>query len=347
MSIHLPLWQQGLGGIDETRHRNHDRSASSASPGLRSDTPADAAVDRLELSPPVGAIESGETSTESGKGPSGAGYRIAMHFDLFYQLTQKFDARMGTDGVNRFHQVTASVTEKFSAGFSLSIDPVGKYLKTADRSLDVDPEVVGRFLDSVEELADLSPEALAGFLDEADRFFGHLEETYGELGGGFDEMRDLVKHQALAFFDDVGQIRRQNGGLLAAAQTQAPPASELVGPGLAGQPSGVPTGVQLADRTGRQVSLEQYREFLEAFDRYRERLSIAWKRMTGPAAGYGQIGKTDEASGIASSAPAIDTLVGVVPAAGPGALAGSSVPQRAKADAGDEKPPLLPLSLSI
>ncbi len=161
-------------------------------------------VDTFEKSPEVTTSEEEVDATGNSKDPK---LNISFQFDLFYELSQKVEAKMGQKGAERFYEVSSSVSETFMGNFSLKIDPVGSFMKSTDASLNIDPEVTGEFFDAVEGLADLSPESLENFLQESEDFFNKLESVYGNAGGTFDAIQEQMANQAKAFISDVGATR--------------------------------------------------------------------------------------------------------------------------------------------
>jgi hypothetical protein len=161
-------------------------------------------VDSFEKSSEVAPKKSEVEASENNKDPK---LNISFQFDLFYELSQKVEAKMGQKGAERFYEASSTVSETFMGNFSLSIDPVGSFMKSTDASLDIDPEVTGEFFDAVEGLADLSPESLENFLKESEDFFTELESVYGQAGGAFDAIQEQMANQAKAFISDVGATR--------------------------------------------------------------------------------------------------------------------------------------------
>jgi hypothetical protein len=236
-------------------------------------------VDLFERSadPAGAATEAEEAATGTGTGKM----QIKMHFDLFYELSHKVSARMGTSGGRRFVELAGTVTERFQGRFSLSIDPVGSFLKDIDRSLDISTETTNAFFDAVEGLADLSPAALETFLKESDRFFDDLEKTYGDLDGVFDDLKKQIQDQATAFFQQVANIRASS-----VSAPEAPPAAEP-----APEPPTAPDAplIPLVFGDGRLVKAQDYQEFLTAFldyaRRFREQMMLEFLKAPRPTGG--------------------------------------------------------------
>jgi len=238
--------------------------------------------------PAANQAESSELQQESG------GLRIAYHFDLFYQLSQQIQTKMGQSGQERFVETTSKVAETFKGAFSLKIDGVGSFLKGTDSALKISNETTNQFLDAVDGLADLSPEALGNFLEESDSFFNELETQYGEAGGAFDEIKAQMQEQAKNFFDGIKTIRDESGidagffgedgtGDTAVAADQTGAATQL--PLEQGTEADTEPGIALAigPQEGSQVSASQYQQFVSSFLQYtlRFRQSIFDSMLTG------------------------------------------------------------------
>lgn len=318
------------------------RADTSVLPGLPAPAAAVSDPEAVDEYVPA-AKETTDTTQDTEGGQSGA--QISMHFNLFYSLSQRVHAEMGSKGSEKFQRVTAKVTETFRADFSLNIDGVGKYLNATDKSLDIDPAVTDEFLDSIDGMADMTAESLNTFLDEADDFFAELEAKFGDFGGAFDDMRDLVKQQAEAFFADVQQLQNDMGmpGGLGARLRNAPPPPPPLPPtngedgeggaaaaaGLAGKAAPIDLSkllesleadqdddaeddettrinaqdnkngttadgesadaelIPLAGAKGVQVGREDYRQFLQLFTHYSQRLSLHFsQRLVSGIPGY-------------------------------------------------------------
>lgn len=252
----------------------HHPSSSATNPAL-------SPVDLFERS-----ADSSSAATEAEEAATGAGkVQIKMHFDLFYELSHKVSARMGTSGGRRFVELAGTVTERFQGRFSLSIDPVGSFLKSTDRSLDISPETTNAFFDAVEGLADLSPEALATFLKASDRFFDDLEKTYGDLGGVFDDLKKQIQDQATAFFQQVASTRASS-----VSGPDSPPAAEPA-PERPTAPDAPLIPLVFGD--GRLVKAQDYQEFLTAFldyaRRFREQMMLEFLKAPRPTGGSASI----------------------------------------------------------
>ncbi|HEY9068621.1 MAG TPA: hypothetical protein VIV61_00065, partial [Candidatus Ozemobacteraceae bacterium] len=203
ISSRFPTPQELLDQVaDLSSGRNGLRPAEA---GLTTPAPLRDSDSFEKATPAADKAEANGLQQESG------GLRIAYHFDLFYQLSQKVQARMGQSGQQRFVETAASVSETFKGSFSLQIDAVGSFLNGTDKSLNISPETANQFMDAVDGLAELSPDGLQNFLKESDKFFGELEKTYGEAGGAFDDINARMKAQATAFFDSVKTVREDSG----------------------------------------------------------------------------------------------------------------------------------------
>ena len=208
------------------------------------------------------------------------GLNISFQFDLFYELTSQVEAKMGSDGANRFVELSGKVSETFKGSFSLSIDPVGSFMNGTSKSLEISPETTSEFFDAVEGLADLSPEALENFLAKTDDFFAELEKTYGKADGVFAEIKNQMQGQAKAFFADVEQIKTD---VLGSEETDAAPAVQAPNPGFSMPTtdlSALLTGskgddeqslIEMFFKPGMKLSQEDYQSFLEEFSTYAEK----------------------------------------------------------------------------
>jgi hypothetical protein len=243
-----------------------------------------APLDRFE--PTAATLPVAEEPGQKQQAIEADGLKISFQFNLFYELSQKVSARMGQQGLNRFMEVSSTVSETFAAGFSLSIDPIGSFMKSTDKSLDISPETTARFLDAVEGLADLSPKALENFLKETESFFDTLEQTYGPAGGAFDTIKSQMQEQAKAFFADVTATRETAlGGPPAPAPTALP----------AGDPPAEPAGTELpiplTGRPGTSVGQDEYQAFLKEFlsyvGRFREQMMRDFLAFASPPARQG------------------------------------------------------------
>jgi hypothetical protein len=198
------LFDQGRSSIEQLHSHLEEMQQKLSSQSIFNNNPLALPQDTFEKAPEVPAAE--EVAGEGVEGGSDK-LNISFQFDLYYELSQKVEAKMGQRGKERFYEVSSQVSETFMGNFSLSIDPVGSFMQGTDKSLDISPEVTNEFFDAVEGLADLSPEALEGFLQETEDFFGALEEKYGEAGGAFDNIKEQMQNQAKAFFQDVKGAR--------------------------------------------------------------------------------------------------------------------------------------------
>lgn len=209
--------------------------------------------------------EAEKAKTEEADSSGAGGLKIAFQFDLFYELSQKVSVKMGQKGLSRFTEVASKVTETFKGNFSLSIDPVGSFMKGTDASLNISPDTTNAFLDSVDGLATLSPNALENFLKESDRFFSEIEKTYGSAGGAFDGIRDQIQGQAKQFFADVKTVQEKMVSGETALPVGAPAAQQIPASG------DVTSGTDLLPLTlgnGNKVTKEQYQDFLKGFQDY-------------------------------------------------------------------------------
>lgn len=221
---------------------------------------------------------------EPGEG-AGKELNISFQFNLFYELSQKVEKRMGQSGAQRFAEVSTSVAETFKGSFNLKIDGMGSFFKNTDSALNISEETTNEFFDSVEGLADLSPEALEKFLAESEDFFGELEEKFGEAGGAFDQIKEQMQQQASAFFSGVQSIRGQQGA--SEEQVQVKPEGEVaavesaakdIDQALAALNSEQKTVdapasdlIKMVYKPEMMVSKEKYQEFLQSFVKYSER----------------------------------------------------------------------------
>lgn len=219
--------------------------------------------DSFETSPVAAdATEAADQQQESG------GLRISYHFDLFYQLSQKVQARMGQSGQERFVETTSSVAETFKTNFSLKIDAVGSFLKGTDSSLNISNETANEFFDAVEGLSELSPEALETFLKESGEFFDELENTYGEADGAFDDIKAVMQQQAKAFFDGVKTVRGETDD---AAVAEAVPALTEPATEAEADPAALKIKLAVGPQQNAEVSGDQYQEFIDSFLEYMRR----------------------------------------------------------------------------
>ncbi len=338
-----PLPPGMLQGLDPTAKeaRFRERLPGQAAPG----TPSTAPVDVFEPSAaaPAEVPPADETSDRSAQA---GGLKISMNFDLFYQLTQKVTARMGQSGGQRFAELAGTVAETFKGSFSLSIDAVGSYLNGTDKSLEISPETTSEFFDAVEGLADLSPTALETFLKEADDFFAELENTYGDLGGVFDDLKKQVQEQASGFFQQVEASRQE---MLAAAAAPAPaalPQAQTAAPPTA---AGLGTGNNMAVAADYQKFLQS---FLDYTRKFREQMLLDFLKsparppaVTGPAAGPAE--KTEPASPAVTPAAGPDDplrAAALLEAANTAALLPAAVEGEGEPGTGPFVPPPLPPS---
>ena len=276
MSIKL-LNDQGRSPLEQLQARNRERLYGNE----ESARAARQATDKFERSK---ADKEADKAAEGTKGnPETAsleadGLNISFQFDLFYELSSKVEAKMGSDGASRFVELSGRVSETFQGNFSLSIDPVGSFMNGTGKSLEISPETTGEFFDAVEGLADLSPEALENFLAESDDFFAELEKKYGEANGAFDGIRNQMQEQAKAFFADVEQARSDAIG----GKTETP---EILGPAEVPSQSGVDLTsllpgsasdeesslIEMFFNPDLKLSQSDYQSFLEEFSSYAEK----------------------------------------------------------------------------
>lgn len=249
------------------------------------------------------------------------GLNISYQFDLFYELTSQVEAKMGQQGANRFVELSGKVSETFMGNFSLSIDPVGSFMNGTSKSLEISPETTGEFFDAVEGLADLSPEALENFLKESDEFFAELENTYGEAGGAFDDIKSQMQEQAKAFFADVEKVKSdvlgndetpevdastENGELGApAAETQG--SADLSS--LLSANDDESSLIEMFFNPEMKVSQSDYQDFLSEFidyaDKFRQQM---FEKLFSSRNPYEKASKSDEKSE-ETSKNIIDTAV--------------------------------------
>ncbi|HOT30096.1 MAG TPA: hypothetical protein PLU72_18105 [Candidatus Ozemobacteraceae bacterium] len=214
------------------------------------------------------AAESAEATDEAGQAKPD-GLRISYHFDLFYQLSQKVQTRMGQSGQDKFIETTGTVAETFRGNFSLEIDAIGNFMKGTDAALNVSNETANEFFDAVNGLAELSPDALENFLKESGEFFDELEQTYGEAGGAFDEIKARMQAQAKAFFKGVSAIRGDAAGEAGEAET-APAVPETAEPAEAASPE---IKLAVGPQKGLGIREDIYRKFIDSFLEYIRRYS--------------------------------------------------------------------------
>lgn len=253
--------------------------------------PVSSATDTFEHVPvaaPLTPLEPADDATTDAKG---GGLNISFQFDLFYQLSQKVTAKMGQQGQNRFFEVSQTVAETFKASFSLSIEPVGSFLRSTDKSLDLDPSITNEFFDAVEGLAALTPEALENFLRETEEFFDSLKENYGETDGVFDSIKNMIRTQAQAFFAEIGTIKESMLGITPGQALEAeglegqtsPDAITQNGagallPGIDEQSAALsPSVTELLESTTTNPLQDFLRDFLEYMKKYRESLLLEQK----------------------------------------------------------------------
>lgn len=196
---------------------------------------------------------------------------VSFQFDLFYQLSQKVEAKMGQKGLQKFTDVSSQVSETFMSNFSLKIDGVGSFMKSTDNALDISPDVTNKFLDSVKNLADLSPEALQDFLTESSNFFDGLKAKYGEADGTFDAIKEQMQSQAQKFFSDVGDVRNEMSKLPendnnTSAQDSLPQSADVTEQLPQAQN---PEKISFAFKPDLKISPSEYKnDFLQQFFRY-------------------------------------------------------------------------------
>ncbi|MGM0600499.1 MAG: hypothetical protein ACQETH_11875 [Candidatus Rifleibacteriota bacterium] len=220
------------------------------------------------------------------EGSEGAGkdLNVSFQFNLFYELSQKVEKKMGQSGSQKFSEVSTSVAETFEGSFNLKIDGLGSFFKNTDSALNISEETTNEFFDSVEGLADLSPEALENFLAESEDFFAELEDKFGEAGGAFDQIKDQMQQQASAFFSGVRAIRGQEGGSenqietnpeaeVAAVENSAGDVDQALAALNSEQSKTDSTSelIKMANKPDMMVSKEKYQEFLQSFIEYSER----------------------------------------------------------------------------
>jgi hypothetical protein len=250
------------------------------------------------------------------------GLNISFQFDLFYELTSKVEARMGQQGANRFVELSGKVSETFMGNFSLSIDPVGSFMNGTDKSLEISPETTNEFFDAVEGLADLSPEALENFLKESDEFFAELENTYGEAGGAFDDIKGQMQQQATAFFADVEKVRTNATGNANPAESVEAAAVPAV-PAIPGEEVNATTDlaslltenddssslIEMFFNPEKKLSQSDYQGFLSDFAEYAEKFKQQmFEKLFSMRNPYEKASKTDETAD-ESSKNLIDTAI--------------------------------------
>ncbi len=276
MSIKL-LDDQGRSPLEQLQARNRERLYGNE----ESARAARQATDIFERTKPGKEAENVSEGTKRNPDAGSIeadGLNISFQFDLFYELSSKVEARMGSDGANRFVELSGKVSETFMGNFSLSIDPVGSFMNGTSKSLEISPETTSQFFDAVEGLADLSPEALENFLAESDDFFAELEKTYGEAGGAFDDIRNQMQEQAKAFFADVEQARSDAvGGSTPAPEIAA--LSAVPAPSETDISSLLPSSggdeesslIEMFFNPNLKLSQADYQSFLEEFTSYAEK----------------------------------------------------------------------------
>lgn len=233
-------------------------------------------ADVFEKAPTMPIAPQNEVPAENtGKGNE---LNISFQFDLFYQLSTKVEAKMGQSGANRFVELSGEVAETFMGNFELKIDGVGSFFKNTDSALNISPETTGEFFDAVEGLTDLSPEALQNFLQETEDFFTELENTYGEAGGAFDQIKEQMQQQASAFFADVKSTREEAMGSMddsmsaIAEETGAAPAeAEAADAQAPAQSDKEPGLIQMTFKPDMLVPTDNYQDFLQKFLDYTEK----------------------------------------------------------------------------
>ncbi|OQA07305.1 MAG: hypothetical protein BWY66_01446 [bacterium ADurb.Bin374] len=262
ISSRFPTPQELLKQLEESLSQGDLRPAEAGT------TPSAAppVSDIYEASAP--AAESAEATDAAGQAKPD-GLRISYHFDLFYQLSQKVQTRMGQSGQDKFIETTGTVAETFQGNFSLEIDAIGTFMKGTDAALNVSNETANEFFDAVNGLAELSPDALENFLKESGEFFDELERTYGEAGGAFDDIKAQMQAQAKAFFEGVGAIRGEAAG--EAGEAEATP----VVPDASESTEAASPEIKLAvgPQKGLGVRDDVYRKFIDSFLEYIRRYS--------------------------------------------------------------------------
>lgn len=215
---------------------------------------------------------------------TGKELNISFQFNLFYELSQKVEKRMGQTGAQRFSEVSTSVAETFKGSFNLKIDGMGSLFKNTDSALNISEETTNEFFNSVEGLADLSPEALEEFLAESEDFFGELEEKFGEAGGAFDQIKEQMQQQASSFFSRVqsirgkevatdGQAQAASEGEAAAVENSAKDVEQAMA-ALDSEPqkSDIASDlIKMVYKPDMMVSKDKYQDFLQSFIEYSER----------------------------------------------------------------------------
>lgn len=233
-------------------------------------------ADVFEKAPTMPIAPQNEVPAENtGKGNE---LNISFQFDLFYQLSTKVEAKMGQSGANRFLELSGEVAETFMGNFELKIDGVGSFFKNTDSALNISPETTGEFFDAVEGLTDLSPESLQNFLQETEDFFTELENTYGEAGGAFDQIKEQMQQQASSFFADVKSAREEAMGSMddsmsaIAEETGAAPAeAEAADAQAPAQSDKEPGLIQMTFKPDMLVPTDNYQDFLQKFLDYTEK----------------------------------------------------------------------------
>lgn len=222
--------------------------------------------------------ESQKSNSTSGEIQASDGTKVSFQFDLFYQLTSKVEAKMGSSGAERFVNLSASVAETFQSSFSLSIDGVGSFMNGTDKSLNISPETANEFFDAVEGLTKQGPEALQNFLEKSDAFFNELEANYGSADGAFDTIKEQVQAQAKEFLSSVGDAQQFVLGDNAQNALSGDFSSLLEQAGAAFGELGAPTEEEGKDSGNNLIKMtakpnisatqEEYQDFLKKFLEY-------------------------------------------------------------------------------
>ncbi len=272
MNIQFPLdqgWSR-LEKLNQLFEKGTDKAATGelpAKPKLERDT--------FQKSAPA-ATEAPTNATL----PANGELNISFQFNLFYELSSKVEAKMGQSGADRFAELSGSVAETFAGSFDLKIDGVGSFMKNTDSALKVSPETTNEFFDAVEGLADLSPKALENFLGETEDFFNELENTYGEAGGTFDQIKEQMQQQATAFFADVENAREQalkgfeapaEDAVAAEEGAAALPAAESGEATAEKAESSKPGMIKLVFKPDLLIPQDNYQDFLKKFIDYTEK----------------------------------------------------------------------------
>lgn len=221
--------------------------------------------------------ESQRSSSSSGEIQASNGANVSFQFDLFYSLTSKVEASMGQSGAERFVNLGASVAETFKSSFSLSIDGVGSFMNGTEKSLEISPEVANDFFDAVEGLTKQGPDALENFLKKSDAFFDELENTYGDLGGAFDDIKAQVQSQAKDFMASVGDAQQYVKGEIGTDQQSIlDQITATAGEGSEGaegtEGSEGKNLISMFANPDVKVSQDDYKDFLQKFMDYANRM---------------------------------------------------------------------------